>query len=139
MRADAGWLLCLAGAAALVAADGELPDAVRAYHEGRYATARALLRDAARDGSERAQIGIGWLHQQGLGGDRDPQEALRWYRRAAESGSPEAQYQVGLMHELGIGVEADPWEAETWYGRAIEQGYCPGELAGPEQVLEFGR
>jgi hypothetical protein len=32
----------------------------------------------------------------------------------------------------------DPWEAEAWYARAIEQGYCPGELAGPEQVLETG-
>jgi len=33
---------------------------------------------------------------------------------------------------------ADPWEAKAWYARAIEQGYCPGELAGPEQVLETG-
>ena len=35
-------------------------------------------------------------------------------------------------------LAADPWEVEAWYARAIEQGYCPGELAGPEQVLETG-
>lgn|GEM_PF-6673701 len=86
---------------------------------------RALLEDAARGGNNRAQAARGWLHQQGLGGARDPVGAFQWYRRAARSGSAEAQYPMGLMHDLGIGMDG-PLGREAWYARAKREVQLPG-------------
>jgi hypothetical protein len=38
---------------------------------------------AAAEGNTRAQINLGFLYEKGLGVERDPVEALRWYRRAS--------------------------------------------------------
>lgn len=105
-----------------------------AYRSGDYVTARIVWREAADQGDAEAQMHLGYLYEQGLGVERDLEQAVSLYRRAAQAGLADAQYQLGLMYELGIGVESDPDEAQAWYLRAVEQGFCPGELAGPGEM-----
>ena len=102
--------------------------AERLFRAGETDAAVALWQALAGRGDVDAQLALGYLYAEGIGVERDPVRAARWYRRAAEAGDPAAQYALGLMYEIGAGVPADPDEAEAWYGRAVAQDYCPGEL-----------
>ncbi len=53
---------------------------------GRYAEARAMLEDAAAQGYTRARIQLGYMHDQGLGGNRDPRRARAYFEQAASEG-----------------------------------------------------
>ena len=51
----------------------------------------------------------------GKGVAKDPNEAVRWYRKAAEQGVAIAQVNLGLMYANGNGVLKDEIEALAWY------------------------
>jgi len=69
-----------------------------------------------------AQTAWGRLLLAGEGVERDPEAALRCFRRAAGAGHPEAANMVGRCYELGWGATADPAQAVPWYRRAAEAG-----------------
>ena len=55
--------------------------------------------------------------------DRDPAEAVKWYRKAAESGDCAAMHWLGCCYYNGEGVEKNPAAAIKWYLKAAVQGY----------------
>jgi hypothetical protein len=60
--------------------------------------------------------------------EKDPAEAVKWYRKAAEQGDANAQFNLGLCFEDGQGVAMDPVEAVKWCRRAAEQGHADAQF-----------
>jgi uncharacterized protein len=75
-------------------------------------------RRAAEVGDARAQCLLGLRYMEGDGVDRDPKEAVLWFRKAARLGHAEAQYNLGLAYEEGDGVRKSYPRALQWYKRA---------------------
>ena len=114
-------LIVVAGLAAPAAA-AELDEAVAAAHRGEYAAALKRLSPLAAKGDPRAQFDLGFMHAYGWGVQRNPAEAIDWYRKAAEQGLPVAQHYLGLAYVNGEGVRPDDAEAARWFLRAATQG-----------------
>ena len=70
---------------------------------------------SAQKGDAEAQRNFAACLQQGLGVQKDDQEAVSWFRRAAEQGDPKAQFDLGFIYETGRGVPVDNFVAYTWY------------------------
>jgi len=83
------------------------------------------LRQRAEGGDTRAQYELGFMHEYGTGGaQRDPGEALKWYRRAAEKGEISAKQAIAGMYFEGIGVTKDYAEAARWSGVQSQMRRC---------------
>lgn len=83
------------------------------------------LHQAASLGDRHAQQRLGWGYRMGeYGLDKNPAEALKWFRRVAEWGDNYAQYMVGDLLREGAGGKPDNAEAAKWYRLAAEDGYA---------------
>lgn len=86
------------------------------------------LRANAERGHVASQYALGLRYANGVGGvERDPVEALRWYRLSGEQGHVPAQFAVAAMYDRGIGVAEDPFEAVKWYEAAALQGHVSAQ------------
>jgi uncharacterized protein len=106
----------------------ELDDAVAAAHRGDYAAALRRLSPLAEKGDARAQFDIGFMHAYGWGVQRNPADAIPWYRKAADQGLAVAQHFLGLAYVNGEGVRPDDAEAARWFTRAAAQGFVQAEF-----------
>jgi TPR repeat protein len=103
---------------------------VRARQAARFQTALTK----ARGGGLAAQVAVAGYYKEGVGVNKNPALAERFYRRAAERGQPVAQYELGRMYETGTGVRADFSKAAEWYRLAAGLGgnrdaqYALGQL-----------
>ena len=97
-------------------------DGVSAFERGDYATALRIWRPLAEHDA-RAAINLGAMYAEGLGVQKDAEEALRWLGPAAIVGYPTAQMHLGVMFAEGIGGRPPNYEAAAaWYRAAAEQG-----------------
>ena len=87
------------------------------------ADAVGWYRKAAEGGSVLAQLKLGLIHDEGLGGvPQDLVEAVRWYRMAAEQGLiAEAMRKIGWVYHRGNGVPQDHVEAYMWFSLAARE------------------
>jgi TonB family protein len=86
------------------------------------------LRANAERGNAASQYALGLRYANGAGGvERDPVEALRWYRLSGEQGHVPAQFAVAAMFDRGVGVEANALEAVRWYEAAALQGHASAQ------------
>ena len=76
----------------------------------------------ANEGSPVAQFQLGLAYQFGQRVNKDPYEAIRWYRMAANSGEPGAQNNLAYLYETGPEGVKDLAEATKWYMRAAVSG-----------------
>lgn len=91
--------------------------------------ARAIYQLFAEKGDKEAQLKLGYLYDQGLGGKIDTTLAEKWYTAAAEQGQPVAQYLLGNLFQLGkIGTEPDYAQAKKWYA-ASQSNYTRSAVA----------
>lgn len=88
------------------------------YHEAR-AEFLAAARDTDHPG---AAFYLGEIYEGGVAVDRDPAQALHWYRRAARQGHVAAQRTLADLYRRGLGTEVDMQQAFDWYRRAAEAG-----------------
>jgi TPR repeat protein len=77
---------------------------------------------AAERGHVIAQLRLGGIHLEGVGGFKDLDAAFHWFMRAAVQGEARAQLKLGWMHEAGLGVRTDNRRAVYWYRVAAESG-----------------
>src|SRR5690242_9250838 len=117
-------LLGLIGPATAAALD----EAVAAAHGGEYASALRVLSPLAEKGDARAQFDVGFMHAYGWGVDRNPTEAITWYRKAADQGLAVAQHFLGLAYVNGQGVRPDDAQAAKWFARAAAQGFVESQF-----------
>ena len=120
-------LLILALGLVAPAAAAELDEAVAAARGGEYATALRRLSPLAEKGDARAQFDIGFMNAYGWGVQRNPAEALGWYRKAADQGLAVAQHFIGLAYVNGDGPRLDDAEAARWFTRAAAQGFAQAQ------------
>jgi TPR repeat protein len=69
------------------------------------------------------------MHVEGIGVTKNPEEAVRLFRRASDQGLAEAQYHLGTMYTNGTGVTKDDAEARRWYQKAADQGFSDAQRA----------
>jgi TonB family protein len=87
-----------------------------------------VLRANAERGNPGSQYALGLRYANGVGGvERDPTEALRWYRLSGEQGHVTAQFAVAAMYDLGVGVAENAIEAARWYEAAALQGHAAAQ------------
>ena len=61
----------------------------------------------------------------GLGVDKNFEEAIKWFLAAANQGMAEAQYNMGNAYSKGEGVEVNKATAKAWLQKACANGYKP--------------
>lgn len=88
------------------------------YSSGNYARAMLIYaKELAPQGDKYAQYMVGYMYLAGRGVDRDPAEALAWYRLAAERGEPKfIQARDALYESLDAAEleESDARFADLW-------------------------
>jgi TPR repeat protein len=72
-------------------------------------------------------MNLAHLYEKGIGLERDPRQAFRWYCAAASQGVAPAAVRIGAYYYDGDGVARDYGQAARWFGRAAEQGYAPAQ------------
>jgi hypothetical protein len=77
-----------------------------------------LLRKAADLGESRAMVGLGEIYLE----NRDPGEAVKWFRRAADAGDAAGMLYMGGMYDLGEGAPQSDESAVYWYRQAYHLG-----------------
>ena len=84
---------------------------------------RLWARRAAEAGDARGMHAFGMYLYDGVGGEENPREALRWLIKAANLGLIDSQFNAARIYETGEpGVPADPAEALKWYMVAARTG-----------------
>ena len=101
---------------------GPYEDAKAAYSRKDYATALSLLRPLATQGNAEAQVGLGFMYNNGQGVVQDHKEAVKWYRLAAAQGYAIAQSFLGNMYEHGRGVVQNYVRAQMWFLLSVANG-----------------
>jgi len=95
----------------------------RAYEKtSENGNALVWYRKAARQGYGIAQVNLGLMYKNGVGGSVKLAQAIVWFRKAAEQGFATGQTNLGDMYANGRGVSRDDAQAVAWYRKAAEQG-----------------
>jgi len=87
-----------------------------------YTQAAEWFTKAANAGYGPGLDGLGFLHQMGLGVERNTDRAYELYKLAAEDGDEQGMFHVGACYSRGIGVKADQKQAIHWWLKAVESG-----------------
>ena len=82
------------------------------------------LRSQAKDGVLKAQFLLAVKLANGDGGEADPKEAEKWYRKAAKRDFPPAMNNLALLYTSDALGEPDLKAALKWYRKAAELGYA---------------
>jgi TPR repeat protein len=88
-----------------------------------YIEAFKWFRQAADQGSAKAQNAIALMYYNGHGITQNYPAALSWFVQAAVQGYAQSQHNVGAMYHEGQGVTKDRAEAIKWLSKAADQGY----------------
>jgi len=67
-----------------------------------------------------AVLAMGWFYLNGVGVERDVEQARRWYRKSARQGDSRALFSLGQMAY----DEKDYADAEVWFRRAVDKGHA---------------
>jgi uncharacterized protein len=94
-----------------------------------YAKARLLFEQAAKQGYPKAELMLGTLYYEGLGGEKDYAKARTYYESAASHNQPSAQFFLGVMEQLGKGTEKNEAKAAQWYEKSARQGHVRANVA----------
>jgi hypothetical protein len=74
---------------------------------------------AAESGMHDAVLAMGWFYLNGVGVERDDEQAQSWYRKSARQGEPMAMFSLGQM----AFEQKDYAEAMVWFRRAADKGH----------------
>jgi TPR repeat protein len=101
-------------ATAPAAPNARVAEGVAALDRYDYGTARRIFAALAQDGNPQAEIWLGRMDQEGLGGPANGSEAIAWYGKAAQSGAAEAERRLGELYLHGALVLQDVGQARHW-------------------------
>jgi len=91
------------------------------YMKEHYQACWSEWKTAAEEGMPEAQLLYGLCLNTYLDGEKDEEEAVKWFRKAAEQGVAIAQLELGDCYNSGTSVNRDSYEAVKWYRKAAEQ------------------
>jgi|ERR1711934_27195 len=93
-----------------------------ALYNNDYTKAAEWFTKAANAGYGPGLDGMGFLHQMGLGVQRNTDRAFELYQLAADAEDEQGMFHVGACYSKGIGVKADQKKALHWWTKAVESG-----------------
>ena len=96
-----------------------------AYDAGDYRAARSYWQPLADNYDLAALRNIGHLYRRGLGVEKNPEIARRYYYRAARLGFAPAQFNLAMMYFEADGIGYDGEQARKWLALAAAQNYQP--------------
>mmetsp|Transcript_177798 Transcript_177798/g.570141 ORF Transcript_177798/g.570141 Transcript_177798/m.570141 type:complete len:316 (-) Transcript_177798:70-1017(-) len=97
----------------------------------------ATYRGLASTGHLDAMVAVGVLLVEGLVGEQDEKEGIRWLRKASEAGSAQADYELGTLLYAGqAGLEEDEKAAYACFMRAAEKDHRDGMFMAADCLLE---
>lgn len=76
---------------------------------------------AAESGHIPSIYAIGLFHGKGNGVDKDPDEAIKWFKRASDAGS----WLAGLQYARTLRSGGRKEEARDWFEQAVDAGHLP--------------
>jgi TPR repeat protein len=79
-------------------------------------------------GDALAQVNLGSMYLEGIGGDRDPRQAARWFLLAARKGQIDAQVRLGELLTTGELIEPNPVHGLMWLTVALQRSRALGQL-----------
>ncbi|KAJ3042457.1 hypothetical protein HDV00_007227 [Rhizophlyctis rosea] len=82
-----------------------------------------LMLKSATTGLVQAKSAVGMMYMEGMGCERNLQEAAKWHSKAAEGGILESQNTLGIMYNKGLGVPRNEKEAFKWVHAAASKGH----------------
>lgn len=89
-------------------------------------------------GDPQAQVNLGRMYLEGVGGERDPRQAARWFLLAARKGEIEAQLRLGELLTAGDEIEPNPVQGLMWLTVALKQadmfGRDDGEIRAAHET-----
>lgn len=97
-----------------------------AYNKKDWKTAIMNLRPAAEQGDDRAMVILGNMYSEGLGVDKNLEEAFRLYRRSAEKNNAAGILATATMYQQGLGVPANGKLSIDWHRRSAMLGHQTG-------------
>ena len=91
----------------------------------------------ANKGDAEAQYHVGMMHNNGIGTQKDPKQALEWFQKSAASNDPLGAYKLGCYYDGQFGVVTpDANEALKYKLISAKAGYS---LAQHDVALLYGR
>jgi hypothetical protein len=96
-----------------------------AHQSGDYDRAFTLFKGCAEKGHCGCMNSLGNYYLEGVGVEKDINEAIRWHKAAYETGAtcgPAGLFSalaLARIHAKGIGVKRDPQQARTWCEKAL--------------------
>lgn len=117
--------------------DEAFADGLAAYLREDYDAAITQWEVLADENNPFAELGMGWLFENGRGVAADPAIAVAFYRVAANQGVAEAHYRLSVMYREGRGVADDTREAQRRLDAAVTAGLAldPPPLPDPPLTL----
>ena len=103
--------------------DGKL-----AYEVGNYEAAHTEFLQAVNQEEDPAQAAdalyhLGWMYENGLGVETNPDTALSYYQQAANKGQDQAQFALGYAYGTGsLGLTRSPIDSLSWYAKSANDG-----------------
>lgn len=94
--------------------------------------ALAIYRRLAEAGNNFVALRLSAMYFNGVGVERDPLQAFRWYEMAAEHNYPPAMQNLAVMYSEGAGVPRDYVAAYMWFLGASSRG-----LANAVKAIEL--
>ncbi|CAG8563866.1 13927_t:CDS:1 [Ambispora leptoticha] len=88
-----------------------------------------LFQESANNGSDIAQIALGWCYQYGNGCPRDTTRALEQFREVALRGNCGGMYYYAIALSTGLGGQVNEQTAEYWYKKAADAGHWNAQHA----------
>lgn len=78
-----------------------------------------LVKEAAKQGNEKAACDMGILYKYGKGCKLNFDKSRRWFRKALKLGSDKAAYSLGYLYYKGLGTIAQDYsEAVKWFQKS---------------------
>ena len=132
----------------LPAARADFERGVSAMKQGDYPAAFKEWVKSAADGHLRAQYNLGVLYENGLGVEKNPTQAAKWYIVSAEGNYAPAQYNLAVLYYYGSGVPHSKTSALKWYMKAalqldelamyaVGQMYANGDGVSPDLTTAY--
>jgi len=109
-----------------------------AERSGDFKTALANILPLAESGNALGQLRLGYFYSLGRGVEKNPVQAVSWYRKSADQGNSTAMNNLGIAYSSGRGVEKDESQGAKWYRAAVDAGNVRA-LAQLGVMYEVGR
>ena len=107
------------------------------FQTGQYEKCFEGHMELAQQGYPLAECQVGYFYLNGLGVEKNEEQAFFWSKRSAEHGDWDAQYNLATFYERGVGTSPDMEKARHWYRQAALQQHKLAMERSKELGIDF--